>query len=291
MKRCGNAENFKRTRAQRKINAPKQLPRNRPRRLTDPPLHFPRSWKDVLLRHVPQQTFDQSASLLFVRLPIEVRRLIWTNVLGGNLLHIPRGLKKLVAIACVEAADPKSATRNHMCWGWSSEPLIHGSIPGFYIGSVDEFPARPAKLLPLLQSCRKAYMEGISILYQDNLFDLNHIDTLFYLQRSVLPQRLAELRSLNLSWNFTYSLASSSVPYNLATWREACGVLASLPGLQTLRVRLTGACYSEWGPVLGAMIRVKSVRVFELFISLSVAECESLAGSGMYPFKLISVEE
>jgi hypothetical protein len=298
MRNCGNAEDFKKTQAKRKIKAPKQLPRNRPRQLTDPPLHPPRSWKDVLLRHVQQQTYDQSASLLFARLPIEVRRLIWTNVLGGNLLHIARAPKRLIAIACVGTADPQSATRKHNCWGWTSNPLIQSRTPGFYLGPFDDSPAKPANLLPLLQSCRKAYTESISILYQDNVFDLNHIDTLFYLQRSVLPQRLAEIHSLNLSWNFTYPIAISPVPYNLATWAEACGVLASLPELQTLRVRLTGGDVSpgedrknRWGPLLEAMKKIKSVREFEVSLPWSVVECESAARSVMYPFKLMSTEE
>jgi len=141
-------------------------------------------------------------------------------------------------------------------------------------------------------------MESISILYQDNVFDFNHIDTLFYLQRSVLPQRLAKIHSLNLSWDFGYPVSITPVPYNLATWEEACGVLASLAGLQTLRVWLTGTDVSpgeysknRWGPLLEAMMEIKLVREFQVSLPWSVAECESVARSTTYPFKLVSTEE
>jgi hypothetical protein len=310
MKQCGNAEDFKSTKAKRKKYAPKQLPRIRPRRLTDPPLlHSSRSWKDVLLgRHVTQQTFStQSASILFARLPIEVRQVIWTNVLGGYLLHVARAPGRLIALPCADIADPKRATRKHSCWGWTDNPQQGSHTAGFYVGSlaehlmgITELPdARPADfLLPLLQSCRQAYLEGISILYQKNVFDLNHIDTLFYLQRSVLPQRLVEIHSLNLSWNFRYGLPFSRVPYGLATWAEACSVLASLRGLQILRVRLTGHGIDFahdrhlWGTMLEALMQIKSMGdCFEVFLPWSVAQCESAAKGEAYPFKLMSGEE
>ena len=181
------------------IAAPPRLPRNRPRALTYP---LPVEPDD------PQRTCDQSKSAL-ISLPFELRRQIWIEVLSGHLLHITRDAKRLVAIDCTVKNDKTKAefeTRRHGCWGvtdWSPH-MDYWWMPGCYQRPRDGHPARPANLLPLLQTCRLIYTETVSMLYEDNIFDFNHTNMLIYLECYVLPKRLNQIRVLNLTWGITY---------------------------------------------------------------------------------------
>ncbi|MCJ1372319.1 hypothetical protein MMC20_003542 [Loxospora ochrophaea] len=292
MRNCGNAEDCKRTRKERKINAPQRLPRQRPRALTCPlPDESSRSWH-LFKKSSPQRTLDQAQSALLARLPTEIRRLIWFEVLGGHLLHIARRPKRLLAIGCPENFGPELQTGQHGCWGLMNMAYFGCRTPGIYHPR-SRHPAKPANLLPLLQTCRKIYTETISMLYGDNIFDINHLDTLMYLQRSVLPQRLNQIQVLNFTWYFVYPTVGSSVPYNLATWREACDVLASFAGLQELMLHLTGSDLtpgtfgrSQQGPVLEALTRIKTAKKFDVFLHWSEDQCAAVAKEGGYPFRL-----
>lgn len=295
MRRCGNAEDFKKTQKTRKTNAPQRLPRRRPRALTFPtaPDKSTRSW-NPFRKSVSQQTSDQSQSILLAWLPAEVRQLIWAEVLGGHLLHIVRARKRLLAISCAENVGPNLETRWHGCWGHASDPISMGTTPGFYLPR-SKHPAEPAKLLPLVQTCRRIYKETISMLYADNIFDINHLDTIIYLQKSVLPQRLDQMCALNLTWNFRYSTPSSPAPYDIGTWRETCDILASFTGLQELTIHLTGneltpGAYlkSRRGPLLQAFAHIKVTKRFDVFLPWSEEECMAVAKECSYPFRLIS---
>lgn len=146
-----------------------------------------------------QQTLEQLQCPLVAQLPAEIRHIIWVAALGGRVLHIVRIKKRLLAIDCAtifESIGPDLDTSHHGCWGLTS----HMANPsGFYQYPRSRHPARPANLLPLLQTCRRIYRETISILYETNVIDVNHVDTLEYLRRSVLPQRLNQIRILNLT--------------------------------------------------------------------------------------------
>jgi hypothetical protein len=300
---CGNAEDVEQTQKERKTNAPQRLPRKRPRALTFicPDKSSPSTTRNLSTSKdsVPRRKFDQSQSALFARLPGEIRHLIWIKVLGRHLLHVARAPKRLLAIDCaakVNVGPDLLETRFHGCWGVTRHL---GTTPGFYLYPRNHHPSKPANLLPLLQTCRRIYTETISILYEDNIFDINHLDTLVYLQQSVLPQRLNQIRVLNLTWDFKWPTAISPAPYDLATWREACNTLASFASLQELMVYLTGendltpGTYwkDRWGPVLEALTRTKAAKKFNVFLPWSEDECAEAAKEGGYPFKLVSKVE
>jgi hypothetical protein len=291
-RRCGNAENIKQTQRDRKNYAPRQLPRERPRALTCPLEESSRSWNPFKILSVKQQTSDQSQSALIARLPPEIRYLIWAEVMGGHLFHIARAHKRLLAIKCAENFEPDLETRFHGCWGRANSFFEMRSTASFYIGQREGHPAKPANLLPLLQTCRITYTETISVLYTDNIFDINHVDTLLYLRQSVLPQRLKQIRLVNFIWNFTYSLAAPA-PYDLATWCKACNILASFSGLQELSVHLTGTFFEfgahrkeEWEPLLDALRVIKATKKFDVLMPWSEDVCAEVAKEGGYPFRL-----
>jgi hypothetical protein len=134
------------------------------------------------------------------------------------------------------------------------------------------------------------------MIYASNIFDINHVDTLIYLRQSVPYQRLNQIRVLNFTWNFWVYSHRSPVPHGLATWREACNVLASFTGLQELTVHLSGqnlllpgVFYKDrWGPLLEALARITPAKKFEVFLRWEEDECAEAAKGAEYPFKLVS---
>lgn len=294
---CGNAEDLEQTQMERYTNAPQRLSSKRPRALTLLSLGSSQSEKhesSASQASVPQQKFDQSQSAL-CSLPLEIRRIIWGKVLSRKLLHILRVPKRLLAIECAGKEDigPDLDTRSHGCWGITRHL---DTTPGLYLYPREHHLSTPANLLPLLQTCRKIYTETISTLYEENIFDVNHLDTILYLQHSVLPQRLNQIRVLNLTWDFKYPTAISSPPYDLATWQETCDILASFADLQRLTVHLTGDndlttgnyWKDRWGPLLDALTRIKPASEFKVFLPWSEDECAGAAKEGRYLFELVS---
>lgn len=297
--RCGNAENIKQTQKQRITCAPQPLPRTRPRALTEPDSsNQPVSWSPFKLV-ILQQTYDQFQPPIFARLPSEVRRLVWAESLGGHLLHIVRVSKRLAATSCSERVHVETEfalqTHRHGCWGITSGPLGLRPTPSYYLHPQSNRPVKSVNFLPLLQTCRRIYAETISTLYEDNIFDINHLDTILYLQRSVLPLRPNQIRVLNLTWEFKWPVAINPTPYNLATWCETCEALAGLAGLQELSVYLKGMDLlpgtsrkeRRWS-LLEALTLIKTARKFCVFLPWSQDECLQTAEEDGWPFKLVS---
>lgn len=290
-RRCGNQEDFKRTEKDRKANAPQELPRQRPRALTCPiPASSIRSW-NPFKRSERQQTCEQLQSPFFARLPYEIRLRIWSEVLGGHLLHIARAHKRLVAIKCEEPLDSDHMTTFHNCWGNAPRKISGGRMPSYYIGPYRDHPARPANLVPLLRTCRLVYTETVSILYSGNIFDINHIDTLIYLQRSVLPRRLNHIRAVNLIWHFKYGSGCTNAPYDLATWVEICDVLAGFSGLRELTIHLTSVdlfpAAKYYGRPLEALKRIKVSGRFNVYLPWTEQDCAEVTKGEKYPFTLL----
>ena len=116
--------------------APQSLPYPRPRALTL--LENP-----ALLPPIGAQT----NSNLLLRLPYEVRRQIYVEVLGDHLLHIVRMHGRLAHVKCMVPHAGGTNTRRHECWGYMDKDLIYRR-------------GRPSDegLLGLLKTCRQAYV-------------------------------------------------------------------------------------------------------------------------------------
>ncbi|PSS18375.1 hypothetical protein M430DRAFT_58556 [Amorphotheca resinae ATCC 22711] len=280
----------------RPTNVPSLLPRKRPRALTCPlPAKTDKSW-NPFKKSVLQQTCDQSQSGL-ARLPGEIRQLIWTEVLGRHLLHIVYAPQRLLAIDCAEEVDDELETRHHLCWGVTTAKAPSGS----YLYPHSDHPAKPANLLPLLQTCRRIYTEVISILYEDNIFDIGSLLPLLYLQRSVLPQRLNQIRVLNLTYSYAMVISASPLIYEINEWREACDVLMSFAGLQELTVHFKKSRKdswpgadgkSQWGPLLEALTQINTAKKkFDVFLPWTEDECAEAAKEGGYPFRLMPMAD
>lgn len=264
----------------RKAYAPQQLPQRRPRSLTFPQPGRPAQAWNPFRRSVPQRTLEQLQSPVFAQLSPEVRHIIWSEALGCHVLHIVRAQKRLLAIDCAESISADLETSRHGCWGLTSEM---GNTAGYYRHPRTNHPARPTSLLPLLQTCRRIYKETISILYENNTFDINHVDTLAYLRRSILPQRLNQIRVLNFAYYFKYWMHGVR-PYDLAMWSKTCDSLSRLAGLEALTMHLTGydvlplaGDRKVWDPILQPLMQVKVMKRFEIFLPLSEDMCLQMA--------------
>jgi len=328
---CGNAEDPDATAAARAANAPPLLPAKRPRALT-PSLSSEDSGKEgdgergsrdggeqqsssrymLRKRNRPsqnttkaarktsssgrQRTADQLQSRLLSTLPAEIRRIIWRHAVGGQLLHMARVPKRLVALEC---AQPKDLTKDletlrHDCWCMTRIGALRGTITRVYRTKNGAQPTRPANLLPLLQTCRLVYAEAVSMLYRDNIFDIDHVDTLLYMTRCILPRRLHQITRLNYSCDFSQPVYPDSPRYK--TWCEACNVLSSLSRLQELTIHLTGMFdvtseYYEsksWVPLLDGLKQVKATRRYDVYIPWSEEECSRAAAENDFPFTLVS---
>lgn len=144
-------------------------------------------------------------------------------------------------------------------------------------------------LLPLLQTCRRIYVETIPILYEENIFDINHLDTVLYLRQSVLPQRLNQIRVLNFTWCFRWNPATTPAPWDFATWRETCNIFAGFSRLQELTMHLDGLYLEE--SELETLRSIKPANKFDVRLPWSEDKCGQKEKEKGYPFRLISEAE
>ena len=116
----------------RALQAPQPLPRERPRILTilESPAFIPIG--------------AQTQSNLLYRLPYEVRRQIYEEVLGGHLLHVVRMMGRLAHVKCMYPSAAGTNTRRHACWGYMDKDMVYRR-------------GRPSDggLLSLLKTCRQ----------------------------------------------------------------------------------------------------------------------------------------
>jgi len=87
----------------------------------------------------------------------------------------------------------------------------------------------------ILQLTFYSYTEAAPILYERNLFDFRSVDQLIQFPKSLLPQRLKSIRSVELHWTFS---DAPYAPWDRKTWIEACDALAAMTGLRDLKIEL-----------------------------------------------------
>ncbi|OAQ58896.2 hypothetical protein VFPPC_12262 [Pochonia chlamydosporia 170] len=168
-----------------------------------------------------QRTYTQSQSLLFSRLPREMRMQLWRFAIGSQKLYLT--IKKGRLVQAQKITDD----------GW--------------------WPKRDLLNVPLV--CRAAYVESIAYLYSSNTF----CDGFGYegtkqpftlLPNFLLPEHIASIKHIEFGWHFAlgYSQYFDShpqawdpsiticAPNGEEVWRDVWAKLARLPHLKTLRV-------------------------------------------------------
>ncbi|CDM35310.1 hypothetical protein DTO013E5_6739 [Penicillium roqueforti] len=249
----------------------------RPRPLTPPlpenedlKVSTSRGWRLSLSKRREQQsTLQQAQSPLFECLPTEVRLLIWEHYLCSRMLHIirpdqhkwKRSRKEIVGILC---SEPRNfCPCSHHCWGLLARrpggncitPMNYGSY--YHENSEWKFDTRRADFVPLLQTCRRLYSEVIDMIFQKNTFLFNHTDTIIDFSRTLLPQRLSMIRTLQLSFPDPGGLS----------WNKCCQILATkLPGLKKLTIHLYPHVTNRLDDWLIPLHQIRQPTVFEVLL-------------------------
>ncbi|OBT40437.1 hypothetical protein VE00_08714 [Pseudogymnoascus sp. WSF 3629] len=177
----------------------------------------------------------------FQHLPYEIRRQILTEALGSRTLHVDltylnRPVRKKGKY--VIGKDGGYAYAKSKTWGWYScechqtDSLWPDGIARRNFGE-ERWIANQRKLpcaggckdgrnhrkcgpevddkQPLkcrinamgwLLACRQAYADGVDILFSTNNFHMDNFDLLLHLPRLILPQRLRNIESMEVSWTF-----------------------------------------------------------------------------------------
>ncbi|KAF1927795.1 uncharacterized protein M421DRAFT_65081 [Didymella exigua CBS 183.55] len=185
-----------------------------------------------------QKTFDQSQSPFISRLPLEIRRMIYLEMLGGVTVRL-------------RTADGKPVAQRYLCDSDLKEPL---------------YPRRVELELALavLRTCRQIYSEAIEYLYASNTFSLATWDddypTIDYMSYYFLPQRLIQVQDLRIDWeldSFYFSRHDGITADQLqfAAWKNSWAALPVMTGLRKLHVTIWFRwrdmidCYEEiWEP-------------------------------------------
>ena len=228
-----------------------------------------------------QRTQSQRQSL-FSRLPVEVRRLIYREIIVGDKPNF-RILEKKY--------QPRFGHLRHA--PQPDRPLFNDT----WWGHVDKHhrlcPCRARErtdggLLALLLSCRQVYSEAIDELYHQPVFEFKDPATLLAFRATILPQRLNAIKAVNLTWALkadTFLSESGMKP-----WWQCCEVLSNMRGLRQLNVVLYDSGASS-DIVKGYIQHLRTIRHVDKFIVGLAWECDlRIYEDGYAPFRLVKRE-
>ncbi|OCK85746.1 hypothetical protein K432DRAFT_286133 [Lepidopterella palustris CBS 459.81] len=280
----------------RRADAPPPLPQARKRSLSlSGSSPAPITRKEGLAFHrrrVEQKFLDQLQSPLFGKLPTEIRLMIWEHVVGNSHIHVVRMPKKLCHVNCKSATNNNSHVPHVCSCTWRRKIL---DTTDCVVSS-----KTPDHLLSLLKSCRRSYSEAIDILYKCNIFDINYLDTLNYLNTTILRQRWDQIQSLHLTWNFNAILwripsdnTKSDIfdaPFSKAAWYHTCHIISGMKGLKNLLVIVLfshplslNSIYPSFDTpyypeVLKALMPISVPGTFDVYVPWSNNAVEKLVG-------------
>ncbi|KAL2863740.1 uncharacterized protein BJX67DRAFT_384434 [Aspergillus lucknowensis] len=230
----------------------------------------------------PQETYDQSQSSFLMKLPFEIRQIIYRELLAppGSRLHISTRYKKrtnyLTSVCCYEHRDDLLPW-NHRCW--VRKRNAEGKNKKYPVFFQHTKRGRVRVYLSILRCCRTVYAESITLLYTATTFSVRSDSAICDLARVIRPHRLQMIRSLQFDTcaiitaftSTVYAYLVPSWPFNApATWKEAWDVIGSMTGLQTLHVSLTANMAWErrvtipW--IVEPMKRIHFVRDYQVVV-------------------------
>ncbi|CAO2651865.1 Nn.00g001480.m01.CDS01 [Neocucurbitaria sp. VM-36] len=201
-------------------------------------LHERSDWQEE------QRTLDQPQSSFMTKLPLEIRRLIYEKALGEASIHVMTKGGALLARRCGLA---------------ECRCVVNTTIEEKRLDFV----------LPLLRTCRLIYSEAIEYLYTANSFslatDIDEQPTLNYLSYYFLPQRLTQIRNLNIYWeldSFQYFLMTQLFDPVLDHWFESWNALSKMTGLRHLQITLDFR-YGNWSDTYETLWKERGEELLE----------------------------
>ncbi|KAF2734871.1 hypothetical protein EJ04DRAFT_465836 [Polyplosphaeria fusca] len=195
------------------------------------------------------KSLHQTQSRL-MRLPLELREMIWKAVVGDSTMHMILKENKLghlrckapSAIECPLGFNGRTFSRE-CCWGNVDSANIWAPTSGIK-------EPTDGDIVPLLRSCRQIYSEAVNFLYTTNTFSFSDLDCLRYFSMTLLPHRFSLVQSLDLEWCMAWPIYDPVAqqlllnnpalypPNDEATWEETWRIIASMSNLKFIRASL-----------------------------------------------------
>jgi len=174
----------------------------------------------------------QIQSPLFHLLPDELRLMIYSQVLGNQVLHIIRRHQKLGHTLCKNPDGSFDACREAQCRGRKMPTGEHEatvSSPGH------------GGMIQLLQTCRRIYTESAPLLYTLPTLSFDSPETLLAYASSLPAHHVPSIRhvQLDLRFHLSFWFGESTPISDFATWETLWRTVAGMQGLRDLEVRIT----------------------------------------------------
>ncbi|KFY26806.1 hypothetical protein V493_03858 [Pseudogymnoascus sp. VKM F-4281 (FW-2241)] len=231
---------------------------------------------------------SQQTSGLLQKLPVELRRHIYDDVLGHRKVHLlfefaPRkyrtnrtNKKEILEwrwwhCVCTWNQPEDDQTRN--IWFDRCQNVI-------VIGNSVASNGMMGKLkldFAILLTCRQVYSEAIEILYSTTIFDFGTRQLLCDFPSLVLPQRFALISAIEMSWEFIDLGLPLIDTEQLQLYQDMWAMLAAMPNLRHLKIAIAAhECPYPAPPDLkevwlGPPNQLGKLDVFEVLIPLSYA--------------------
>ena len=230
----------------------------------------------------PQQLLPQTQSPLFATLPVEIRRLIYTELLGGDggrvhIVYEPIRLRRLVAYKSLFAVSKHGYTTCLRGHKFNSSNGETSSSPGMHF-------------LSLITACRRLHAEAIDLLYSVPTFLVDSVFFLPFWLETTLAHRFQSIRSLDFALK-THQFMGWGSRLREGMWQSTWAIIAGMKGLRTLRVVLSSLVIEK--SVTRAMEReafaplacVKGVPKFEVTVDWQLSDGDEEEDD--WPFRLV----
>jgi len=147
----------------------------------------------------------QNSPLL--RLPPELRQIIWSYVFGSSTLHLVTIKNKVRHVRCSLPNSPSLTHHRHCCPITTARWRTYdGRIPGhsdkyLYPHTHDLLPSRISNSnVALLRTCRAIYAETEHVLYRNSTFDVDDLYTFIAFTESISDCARRAIRRLTVQW-------------------------------------------------------------------------------------------
>ncbi|KAK4897095.1 hypothetical protein LTR27_004988 [Elasticomyces elasticus] len=178
---------------------------------------------------ISEQSYEQTNSAFFSKLPLDIRMIIYEMVLGYKVIHIESATpqSRIYHLVCNRPSAINEP--NHQCHALSTQRP--SSAPR-------EDYKEPSGLLPLLATCRRVYSESIRILYAANTFQFTSNHAAFRFLKTMIPSHRAQsIRHFRMIMRLPHhpNMNSRSKRDWLALWEFFTNEMS---GLQSLYLKL-----------------------------------------------------
>ncbi|KAN0095441.1 hypothetical protein V8E51_016152 [Hyaloscypha variabilis] len=216
-------------------------------------LPLPEKGSSDALWNFQQQTVQQTDSGLCMRLPYEVRSLIFELVVAGekSVVHVYKKSKRMGHWRCRRQANGLPCTWIEPCSKALPFKAMSTDDRGVLISgdhTMQRYFDRSKILsnkkdhdispLSLLCTCRQTYTETIPLLYAKTHFHFPGLTDILDFKKHVLPNRFDSIRVLSIDWEPNPFFIASTPQMRVDTWNT----ISQMKGLQQLRVYIKTLC-------------------------------------------------